>query len=412
MTGPASSLRVLYVIDSLAAGGAERSLAALAPLYGDLGVILDVAVLFDRPGLQDELRGAGAQIHSVTGTTSRVSRTRQLAAVIGDVRPDLVHTTLFESDVTGRIAARLAHVPVASSLVNEAYGPEHALEPGVRTTRLRAAQALDAATARLTTRMHAVSEQVAMTMSRRLQYPRARISVVPRGRDPSTLGRRTRERRSAARAELGATSEDVIVLAVGRQEPQKALDSLVGALGRVREAIPRARLVIAGREGAATDAIQSSIASLGADRWVTLLGERTDVPELLCAADVFVLPSRREGMPGSVIEAMALEVPVVASDLPQVREVTGSDAALLAEVDDAEQFAGAISSCIDDPDAAQRRVALAYRRFLDQFTIDRTAHQMVAFYHETLSQPRRRWRAKEKQLLFTGEREGGGADKS
>ena len=386
-----SGLKVLYVIDGLGPGGAERSLAALAPHYRNLGVELDVAVLFERRGFQEEILHSGAQIFSFAGTSRRSSRTGQLATLMRRVRPDLVHTTLFEADVAGRIAARMSHVPVVSSLVSESYGPEHAAEPGVRTIRLGAAQVLDSATARLTCRMHAVSEQVATVMARRLRYPTGRITVVPRGRDPHTLGRRTPERRDAARITLGVADEDVVILAVGRHEPPKALDVVVDAVAQLRSTCPHARLFVAGREGSATDAVQRAIASCAAGAFVTLLGQRSDIPDLLCAADVFVLPSRREGMPGAMIEAMALEVPIVASDLPQIREVAGTDSALLAPVDRASRFAEGILQCIEDPRTAHDRVERAHARFLDNFTVERTAQRMVAFYEQALTEPRRRW---------------------
>jgi glycosyltransferase involved in cell wall biosynthesis len=384
-------LALLTVIDSLGPGGAERSLAALAPHYRELGIELHVVVLFDRPGLQDELRDAGASLSSIGGSAkSRPTRVRQLSTLMRERRPDLVHTTLFEADVTGRVAAAIARIPCVSSLVNEAYGPEHAAEPGVRTSRLRLAQAVDAATARLTTRLHAVSEQVATVMAARLRYPRDRITVVPRGRDPRVLGRRTPERRASVRSALGLHPDDVAIIAVGRQEPQKAFEVLVEAFARVRAHRPSARLLLVGRDGAGTPAIDAAVRKFDVERAVVRLGERADVPDLLCAADVFAMTSRREGMPGAVIEAMALEVPVVASDLPQVREVTGDRGALLAPVDDVEAFADRIGAVVVDADVAAARAAAAYERFLRHFTVEETARQMAAFYEQARSGRRQR----------------------
>ena len=167
------------MIDTLRPGGAERSLAALAPQYRDLGIALDVAVLVETDGLQDEIRAAGAALFCV-GAGRRLGQVRRFADLVRYRRPDLVHTTLFESDIVGRTGARVAGTRVVSSLVNEALRADHAAEPGIRSSRLRAAQALDALTARATIRMHAVSNRVAEIMSRRLVYPRDRIDVIPR----------------------------------------------------------------------------------------------------------------------------------------------------------------------------------------------------------------------------------------
>jgi len=383
MTPVMPPLRILYVIDSLAAGGSERSLAALAGPYRDLGVHLDVAVLWDRPGLRPQLESEGASVISLDPPGNRVRRTTRIAQLVRDRRPDLVHTTLFEADLAGRVGARLAGVPVVTTLAAEAYGPEHLGEHGIRRSRLLAAQSLDALTARLATRLHAVSQQVKTAMGSRLHYPAVRIDVVPRGRDDAALGRRTAARRARARAILQASPEAEIVLAVARQEPQKNLDVLVTAMAEVLKNRRQAQLVIAGRAGNATPQITAAIERHHLESSVQMLGARDDVADLLCAADLFVLPSRREGMPGSVIEAMALEVPVVASDLPQTREVTG-DTALFAPIGEPIALANAIDLSLSDPLAAAERVREARKRFEERFTIQQTSRAMVEFYLRAL----------------------------
>src|SRR5450755_1979215 len=116
MTGPVRRLRLLYLIDSLAPGGSERSLAALAPHYRDLGVELTVGVLCDRAGVADEIRAADGKVISLAGAAGRARQLSALRALVTERQPDLVHTTLFESDVLGRVAARSAGTPVVSSL--------------------------------------------------------------------------------------------------------------------------------------------------------------------------------------------------------------------------------------------------------------------------------------------------------
>jgi glycosyltransferase involved in cell wall biosynthesis len=378
-----SPLRVLYVIDSLAAGGSERSLAALAGPYRELGVDLEVAVLWNRPGLREQIESEGATVISLDPPGNRARRTARFAQLVRERKPDLVHTTLFEADLAGRVGARIAGVPVVTTLAAEAYGPEHLSETGIRRSRLLAAQSLDVLTARLATRLHAVSQQVKEAMGPRLHYPSARIDVVPRGRDDVALGRRTEARRAHARASLHARPDDELVLAVARQEPQKNLDVLVAAIAELVKTRPQAQLVIAGREGNATPQIKAAIERHHLGSSVQLLGARDDVPDLLCAADVFVLPSRREGMPGSVIEAMALEVPVVASGLPQTREVT-ADNALFAPIGEALPLARVIEASLANPGAAAERARRGRERFEEHFTIQQTSRAMVDFYLRAL----------------------------
>jgi glycosyltransferase involved in cell wall biosynthesis len=372
-------MRVFYLIDSLVGGGAEQSLAALAPHYRALGIDLDVAYLHERDGVRGALEGAGARVYPPSRGEHLPGAVRRARQLLRARRPDVVHTTLYEADVAGRIAGALARVPVVTSLVNTNYGPEHFANPGIAAWRLRAAQLVDVATARRVVRFHAVSSSVADDMAPRLHVPRERIDVVPRGREPGALGTRTFGRRDAARAALGIARDEPLVVAVGRQEHQKGFDVLLDAFVTVRRAKPAARLVVAGREGNATHALRTDAPG------VEFLGHRDDVADLLCAADVFAFPSRWEGMPGGVIEAMALEAPIVASDIVPVREVLGDPApARLVPPDDAAQLAAAILATIDDPQANERAAA-ARARFLERFTIERVAAEMLRFYERALA---------------------------
>ena len=378
-------LHVVYVIDSLAPGGAESSLAAMAPGLVSRGVRLDVLALTARPGLQDALRNGGATVTEVGG--SRRTWWRQVHALVRERRPDLVHTTLFEADLAGRVGARLAGTPVVSTLANDAYGPAHRSEHRPRHYRLRAAQLSDAVTARLAARLHAVSTHVADVMARRLRYPRARIDVIPRGRDPDALGRRTRERCDRVRERLGVSPETPLVIAVARQEHPKGLDVLIETLPDVLRHIPAARVIVAGRPGNATTSLHEQLLRVDGAKALEFLGARSDVADLLCASDVFVLPSRREGLPGALLEAMALECPVVVSDLPQIREVVDGATALLVPPEDPRALGAAVVRALADPTSARGRALAARRRFIEHFTIDAIADQMICFYRRALRSP-------------------------
>jgi glycosyltransferase involved in cell wall biosynthesis len=109
------------------------------------------------------------------------------------------------------------------------------------------------------------------------------------------------------------------------------------------------------------------------------LGHRDDAPDLLAAADVVVLPSRREGLPGTLIEAMFLEAPIVASDIPPVREVVGPDTpAALVPVGDRRALADAIVGILTG--SIHPDVAAARRWALHHLTLEASATAMSAFY--------------------------------
>ena len=381
-------MRVLYVIDSLIGGGAEHSLAHMAPGYRDLGIELHVAFLKSRWDVADALRDAGATLHPVELDRGRG---RQLAALVGLIRrlrPDVVHTTLWEADVLGRTAASIARVPSVTTFANSSYGQAQLDNPAVNPTKLRAAQIVDAATARLARRYHAVSEPVKQDMARRLRIDLDRIDVVPRARRRDVLGEPSVTRRDAVRSALGLGLGQPVVLAIARHERQKGLDVLVDAAARLRPDVPDLAVLVAGRRGRDTAALEADIARHSVGDVVRLLGARTDVADLIVAADVVAVASRVEGLPGAVLEAMALETPVVASDLPMVREAIGDHAAALVPVGDAAALAGALRHVLADPSAVAASTAAARRRFDEQFTPDAVVAGLSRIYERAASRRR------------------------
>ncbi|MDH3680059.1 MAG: glycosyltransferase family 4 protein [Acidimicrobiia bacterium] len=377
-------LRVMLVLDSVVEGGAERSTAALLPYLTEREIDVELAILHDRPGLQDRVTAAGIPLHRVPDDRGRRGWITGLRALIDARRPDLVHTSLYQSDLCGRIAAASKGVPVVSTLATESYAADHLGAPHLNRVKVRATQIADAGTARLTRRLHAVSSHVADRMAVHLRYPREHIDVVYRGRADVTVPDsfdRTRFRR-----ELGVDHARGVVLVVARHEYVKGIDRVLAALPAVLAAHPETVLLVAGREGQHTSALERCIADAGLGDAVRLLGHRPDVDRLLAVSDAFVLGSRREGLPGSLIEAMASGTPAIATDLPQVREVATCEQALLVDAGEPAELAAALVESLADRTAATARAARARQRFLDRFTIDRSADGMVAFYRRALAQ--------------------------
>lgn len=374
---------VLYVIDSLARGGAEQSLVSLAPELQNRGVRLAVAPLHRKLDLISPLQQAGIEVFAPDKRFG-YKRLLEVKELAGRLRPDLIHTTLFQADITGRIAATLARRPVVSSLVNISYGRDQARSPTVPSWKLRAAQVMDATTARTVTRFHAISEHIADIMSRRLFISRKRIDVIPRGRDAEKIGRRTQARRMHNRDRLGLSDKSHALLAVARQEYQKGLDVLLEALPQVLVRAPETRLLLVGREGNLTQELHTRMQELQIMDHVNFLGIRDDVPNLMCAADVFVLPSRWEGFGSVILEAMATEIPIVATDLGPVREVVGEHSALLVPKENVDALAEAVVATLGDPRGSEARARKARSRFLEMFTIQAVAERTVGFYERAL----------------------------
>jgi len=372
-------MKLMYVIPGLGSGGgAERSLAAMVPFWTDR-MDVHIVTFSDRDALADELTRAGARVTNL-GPRGRVALARELASLGRRTRPDLIHTTLFDADLAGRLAAVRNRIPVSSSLVGINYGPEHRHAPGGNALRLRAAQFADAASSQVVARFHALTSHVAKVMGRRLLVRPSRIDVIPRGRDGSLLDVRTPTRRAAVRRSLGITSEPLI-LSAARHEWPKGLDVLLRAAPQVLRHFPDAQFVVGGRDGSQTSLLHALVDQLGLTEHVRFLGPRNDVPDLMAAADAFCVPSRWEGFGSILVEAMAAGVPTVATDIPSLREVAGPDPWMrLASVNDPVALARALVACLLDRNGSERLVDLGQARFRTCYRAEHVAGRMLDFF--------------------------------
>lgn len=375
---------MLFVIDSLAHGGAERSLAEMTPRLRAAGVEAAIVMLYSRePSYEAEVRCAGVAMEVLHGR-SRLGRVRELRRIVQNRDPDIVHTSLFQSDVAGRLAAVRTRPAVLTSLVNTSYEPIRLHDPNVSRRGLQAARIIDGWTGRhLTDHFHAVSRSVKESAARHLGIPAERITVVERGRDPARLGAPDPERRARARAGLALEPDARLVLNVGRQDFQKGQRYLLEAFEVIADSHRDVVLGVVGRPGHATSELEAARRRSGFPDRIRFLGPRDDVPELLTAADLFVSASLYEGLPGAIVEAMALGVPVVASDIPGVRDVVEDErSALLVPPEDPRALAVAMAKVLDQPSIARSLGTRGKEEFARRFTLDVSVRKMVALYQQ------------------------------
>lgn len=374
-------VHVLHVIDSLSfGGGAEESLASsLVPLRMN-GVQSTVVCLFDRPGWQDELRNQGFPVH-VLGSRTRLGRIHELRRLIRDYEPDIVHACLIESTLLTRLASiGLPHTRL-DSLVNTTYDPRRLDAHQLSRLKAMSLQGLDSFTSRWVDHFHALTQSVADDAIQHLRLHPGRITIVPRGRASISLGKCSEERRSGTRLSLGIPGGAAVVLNVGRQDPQKAKLDLVRAFEIVADHLPSAVLLIAGREGSDTKKLAQAIEMSRHASRIKILGHRVDIPDLLCAADVFAFPSLFEGLGGSLIEAMAMRCPIVASDAPAILEVLDhGNVGKVSARGDIQSLAAAIQALLTDPMERTRLAEAARLRFEEEYEFDVVLGKMCDLY--------------------------------
>jgi glycosyltransferase involved in cell wall biosynthesis len=342
-----TALRIAYVIGTTA-GGTGRHVAMLAE--GCAGRGLTVGVF--GPGATRRFFPAVA--FTEVGIAERPRPVRDTAAVLRLRRllwacaPDVVHA----HGVRAGAAAVLA-------LTGAARGRRPALQVTVHNTAPSGTMsgpvylALERLIARRADAVLCVSADLAGRM-RRAGAREVALTVVaaPAAPPPSA------EAVGKARAEMGASGRPV-VLAVGRLARQKGFDVLLEAMICLQDRDPVPLLVIAG-DGPMAGQLAARSRAASAD--VRLLGRRADIPALLGAADVVVVPSRWEGQPLIVQEALRAGRPLVASRVGGIPDLTGEAGALLIPANDPVRLASAVASVLDEPVQSGRLAAAALAR--------------------------------------------------
>ncbi len=198
--------------------------------------------------------------------------------------------------------------------------------------------------------------------------------------------RPSRAETQRVREELGIEARMPLLLTVGRLTPQKGHDVLIEAVPAVLAQHPEARFICVG-EGPELPSLQAQAASLGVTHAVRFLGHRSDVPALLAAADLFVLPSRFEGHPLAALEASALGLAVVGTRVCGLEEaVVPRETGLLVEPDRPQDLANAMLELMGDRER-RRRMGEAGRRFVaEHYTAQQMAERTMALYDRLLAE--------------------------
>jgi glycosyltransferase involved in cell wall biosynthesis len=285
---------------------------------------------------------------------------------------DILHTHLFEPSVIGLVGGAIARTPLR--IVTRHYSDYH--------TRIhkRWHVHLDQMCTRLSHAVIAVSRHTGEHMIQAEGASPEKVEVVPNGIDFERVKPSSVDARKRVREELGIGNGH-LVLIVARLHPEKGYEYLFEALPDLKKRVTRPFLVAVAGTGALEGAFRERVRSLGCDQVVRFLGFRRDVPDLMVASDLVVLPSLAEAFGLAVAEALYLGVPVVATrtgGLPEI--VTDGVDGLLVPPADSVALAAAIADLLNDP---HRRAALAGRgreRIHREFSFERMLRAYERIY--------------------------------
>ncbi len=366
--------RILFVSTSTTLGGAEKTLYALATLLDPKKHQVAGVVSLKPEGLYAQrLREQGVKVTTLAlARAPRPADARRLALMIDRERPDIVHALMYQAIQLCRMAKPHARVPfklVSSPRVNY-------------RSRSWWTLLVDRWLKERDDLLIAECEASRRFLLKKLGYTPAKVVTIRNGVElagwsPSKIDRQKK------RMQLRLSSTDVLIGAIGRLDKQKGFETLISAMSRLKGSPLRCVIIGEGPERAHLEALARKH---HLEKSVWLLGEKEDVAAWLAAFDLYCLPSLWEGLPNSLLEAMSLGLPVVASAVDGIPEAVldGKDG-MLAPPDKPAALAKILRSLLDNP---ARRAALgkaAQATIAERFTLRRMLTEYESAYTALLA---------------------------
>ena len=381
MRGADERIRVLKVVPTLRYGGTERQFMTLSASLDPGRFEVNLACLRPGGGLAAEAVRHGLPVDTYDIGPFHSARTLALQARfardIARRRIDVVHAYNFYGNVFALPPARLAGAPVVLASIRDCG-------PYLTPMQLRVQRLMCRAATRVVVNAGAVRDWLVAD-----GYDPGRIVVIPNGVDLERF--RAPIDRAGVRGSLGLPPHVPLVTVVSRVTRLKGLEEFICAASMLSEMHPRARFVVAGEPAPGDEGYLASLrrlaARLGVDDRVVFAGLRHDVPALLGASAVAVMPSLNEAMPNALLEAMAAGTPTVATRVGGTEEaMTDGATGLLVPPGDAKALGSAICRMLDEPVLATAFGNAARRRIEQRFSLERMVSDTEQLYLDLLRQ--------------------------
>lgn len=376
-------IRVLHLIKSLNRGGAETLLAEglrfadrerFELSYGFFNPRLDA--------LASTLAANGARVtcFEAAGMVSMLGRISRVVRHLRELRVDLLHCHLPTSGAVGRVAGRVAGVPVVYTEHNK---PEWYRRPTFW---------LNSCTYGLQEHVIAVSASVEDSIRRHIR-PRVPVTVIRNGIDVGSFTRGEHDG-LAVRERFGIPSDAPVVGNVAALIPQKRLDEWIDAARSIRQHHPSTRFLLIG-EGPLQPMLVERIAATGLQDAVYLCGVQADVRQYLAAMDIYMMSSAYEGLPVALLEAMAMRCAPVCTAVGGIPEVIREGrSGFLTKPGKPGQLADRVGKLLASPGLLREVAAEARLAVASDFGMERMARELEALYLDVLHRPRTVTRAR------------------
>ncbi len=367
--------RVLYIFATLPIGGAEEHLKTMVMNIESYGFKPTVCTIGEKGLIGEEIESLGVEVITLgrmkgKGFDPRIIK--ELMALIREKEIDIVHTHLYHANMYGRAAALATRVPVVAT------------EHNVYKSYKRKRSVINRLLAKKTDAMIAVSRAVKDEICKRDSIDSAKVEVIYNGIEVERFKVPDAQEKRSAKTALGIEPDIRLAGTISRLSKQKGHTYLLRAFVELTSLFPDLRLLIVG-SGPLEAELKSEAKEFGLSESVIFLGARRDVPEILKALDIFVMPSLWEGFPVSLLEAFATALPVVVSPVGGVADaVEDSVSGLFVEPEDVEGLVVQTSKLLNDNEMASRLGKEARKIVEKRFSVSTMLASMTNLYNEVL----------------------------
>ena len=372
---PATRPHILHLVTELGTGGAELVLARLLSSAPMAHFRSTVIALLPGGEVADLIEGAGVPVRSpgMTRGWSALMVLPRLIRMIRAAKPDLIQTWMYHSDFLGTVLSRSLRVPVIWNI------RQSNLDPALNRRRTLAIARFCALLSKRWPSAIVCGSRAAYNSHVAFGYSPARMRIIGNGFDTSRFAPLD-EVRHQVRHELGVGPAVALVGWVGRNHPQKAPDVFLAVAKRLAADSSSVRFVVCGEGlGPGTD-FSAAVAAAGLADRVHLLGRRRDIPRILNGLDLYVHPSRGEGFPNAIGEAMATAVPVVATDVGDSALLIGDPSRVVSSEDSAALAGVARRVLMMSPWERRELGRLARDRIRASYSLGSVARQYERLY--------------------------------
>jgi glycosyltransferase involved in cell wall biosynthesis len=370
-------MKVLFTIDSLQQGGAEQSIAHIIHHFSK-DTQVSILYFYPKADLLPTYQELGCSIKSLNlqGKYDFVKGISGMKKIIQEVKPDVVVTSLYRSNIISRIACKLTGIKLIGTFVDDSYNIERrkTFTGATGFIKYYSTWFLDRITAFIPSLWIANSKYIGDSNAKHLGIPTSKIKVIYRGRNSDDFKEWEKPK-----------NDNFTFVCIGRLYEKKGYLELIQAFGTIANKYSNTQLIIYG-EGSYRPQMESQIAALKLNHQIILVGNVPNAWQKIYESNCFVFPSRFEGFSGALVEAMMTGIPIISSDIPMNLEaVENNKTALVHKLKDVTDLANKMEEMISNYPSKIEMGKRARQTAIIKFDIKNIAKQYETVLMETVN---------------------------